>query len=405
MSALDKEQLEKIIEYYDLKKGEEVHGALKDMFKGVIEKMLEAELDEELGYKKHQSVQKKTSNSRNGRSQKKVSTDLGTFELDIPRDRENTFEPQVVKKGQKDLAGLDKKVLALYGHGMSTREISAHIKELYGANVSADTVSRITDKILPTIKEWQSRPLKPVYPILYLDGLNVRVKQNGTYQMKCAHIVMGVDLDGFKDILGIWIGESESAKFWLYVLNELKNRGVEDVFIAAVDGLTGFKEAIEAAYPKTEVQRCIVHQIRNSCRFVSSKDRKAFCAGLKEIYSAPSEDAGLEALARFDEEWGEKYRYAVKSWYANWENLATLFKYPPVIRRLIYTTNPIESANRVYRRHTKTRTQFPSDESAMKVLYLATEKIVLKWGKRVHNWGEILGQFTVMFDERIERFL
>ena len=311
----------------------------------------------------------------------------------------------MVKKGQKDLAGLDKKILALYGHGMSTREISAHIKELYGANVSADTVSRITDKILPTIKEWQSRPLKPVYPILYLDGLNVRIKQNGTYQMKCAHIVMGVDIDGFKDILGIWIGESESAKFWLYVLNELKNRGVEDVFIAAVDGLTGFKEAIEAAYPKTEVQRCIVHQIRNSCRFVSSKDRKAFCAGLKEIYSAPSEDAGLEALARFEEEWGEKYRYAVKSWYANWENLATLFKYPPVIRRLIYTTNPIESANRVYRRHTKTRTQFPSDESAMKVLYLATEKIVLKWGKRVHNWGEILSQFTVMFDERIERFL
>ena len=405
MSALDKEQLEKIIEYYDLKKGEEVHGALKDMFKGVIEKMLEAELDEELGYKKHQSGQKKTSNSRNGRSQKKVSTDLGTFELDIPRDRDNAFEPQVVKKGQKDLAGLDKKILALYGHGMSTREISAHIKELYGANVSADTVSRITDKILPTIKEWQNRPLKPVYPILYLDGLNVRVKHNGTYQMKCAHIVMGVDIDGFKDILGIWIGESESAKFWLYVLNELKNRGVEDVFIAAVDGLTGFKEAIEAAYPKTEVQRCIVHQIRNSCRFVSSKDRKAFCAGLKEIYSAPSEDAGLEALARFEEEWGEKYRYAVKSWYANWENLATLFKYPPVIRRLIYTTNPIESANRVYRRHTKTRTQFPSDESAMKVLYLATEKIVLKWGKRVHNWGEILSQFTVMFDERIERFL
>ena len=405
MSALNKEQLEHIIEYYDLKKGEEVHGALKDMFKGVIEKMLEAELDEELGYKKHQSVQKKTSNSRNGRSQKKVSTDLGTFELDIPRDRENTFEPQVVKKGQKDLAGLDKKILALYGHGMSTREISTHIKELYGANVSADTVSRITDKILPTIKDWQSRPLKPVYPILYLDGLNVRVKQNGTYQMKCAHIVMGVDIDGFKDILGIWIGESESAKFWLYVLNELKNRGVEDVFIAAVDGLTGFKEAIEAAYPKTEVQRCIVHQIRNSCRFVSSKDRKSFCAGLKEIYNAPTEDAGLEALARFEEEWGEKYRYAVKSWYANWENLATLFKYPPVIRRLIYTTNPIESANRVYRRHTKTRTQFPSDESAMKVLYLATEKIVLKWGKRVHNWGEILGQFTVMFDERIERFL
>ena len=403
MSILSKDQIQQIIQHYNLKKGEEVHGALKDMFKEVIEDMLEGELEEELGYPKH--APKKANNSRNGKSKKTVSTELGMVNLDIPRDRKGHFEPKVVKKGQRDMSGLDQKVLALYGHGMSTREISAHIEEIYGAKVSADTVSRITDKILPTIKKWQNRPLKPVYPIVYLDGLNVRIKQNGTYQMKCAHIVMGVDIDGFKDILGIWIGESESAKFWLYVLNELKNRGVEDVFIAAVDGLTGFKEAIEAAYPKTEVQRCIVHQIRNSCRFVSSKDRKAFCAGLKEIYNAPTEEAGLEALARFEEEWGEKYRYAVKSWYKNWENLATLFKYPPVIRRLIYTTNPIESANRVYRRHTKTRTQFPSDESAMKVLYLATEKIVSKWSRRVHNWGEILSQFTIMFDERIERFL
>lgn len=403
MSILSKDQIKEIIQHYDLKKGEEVHGALKDMFKEVIEDMLEGELEEELGYPKH--GQRKTANSRNGKSKKTVSTELGTVKLNVPRDRKGDFEPVVIKKGQRDLAGLDQKVLALYGHGMSTREISGQIKEIYGANVSADTVSRITDKILPTIKKWQSRPLKAVYPILYLDGLNIRVKQNGSYQMKCAYVVMGIDLDGFKDILGIWIGESESAKFWLHVLNELKNRGVEDVFIAAVDGLNGFQEAIEAAYPKTEIQRCIVHQIRNTCRFVTQKDRKAFCAGLKEVYTAPTEEAGLEALARFEEEWGEKYRYAVQSWYKNWENLATLFKYPPVIRRLIYTTNPIESANRVYRRHTKTRTQFPTDDSAMKVLYLATEKITAKWSKRVHSWGEILSQFTILFDDRIQRFL
>lgn len=403
MSILSKDQIKEIIQHYDLKKGEEVHGALKDMFKEVIEDMLEGELEEELGYPKH--GQRKTANSRNGKSKKTVSTELGTVKLNVPRDRKGDFEPVVIKKGQRDLAGLDQKVLALYGHGMSTREISGHIKEIYGANVSADTVSRITDKILPTIKKWQSRPLKAVYPILYLDGLNIRVKQNGSYQMKCAYVVMGVDLDGFKDILGIWIGESESAKFWLHVLNELKNRGVEDVFIAAVDGLNGFQEAIEAAYPKTEIQRCIVHQIRNTCRFVTQKDRKAFCAGLKEVYTAPTEEAGLEALARFEEEWGKKYQYAVRSWYKNWENLATLFKYPPVIRRLIYTTNPIESANRVYRRHTKTRTQFPTDDSAMKVLYLATEKITAKWSKRVHSWGEILSQFTILFDDRIQRFL
>jgi len=396
-----REQVMELVKAYKIKEAKDVHIALKDMLKDVLQEMLEAELENELGYSKYDYKNKSTTNSRNGHSSKKVKSSVGKFELTVPRDREGEFEPVAVKKHQNDVSSIEDRILSMYARGMSTRDINSHLEEIYGLEVSADMVSRITDKILPLIREWQNRPLEAVYPIAYLDAMSFNVKRDGQVVKKNAYLIIGYNLEGFKDILGIWIGEAESAKFWLGILNELKNRGVKDILIATVDGLAGFEEAIGAAFPKTEVQRCIVHQVRYCTRFVSYKERKAFCRDMKEIYQAPSEEAGLEALQRFKAEWNSKYPYAVRSWENNWTVLSTFFKYPEEIRKLIYTTNPIESFNSAAKKLLKTKGSFPSDEALLKLLYLTAMNVTKKWTMRNRDWNSILSQLEIYFGERI----
>ena len=400
-----REQVMELVKAYNIKEGKDVHAALKDMFKDILQEMLEAELELELGYSKYDYKNKATDNSRNGHSPKKVKSSVGKFELTVPRDREGEFEPVAVKKHQNDVSSIEDRILSMYARGMSTRDINSHMEEIYGLEISADMVSRITDKILPIIREWQNRPLEAVYPIAYLDAMSFNVKRDGQVVKKNAYLILGYNLEGLKDILGIWIGEAESAKFWLGILNELKNRGVKDILIATVDGLSGFEEAIGAAFPKTEVQRCIVHQVRYCTRFVSYKERKEFCRDMKAIYHAPGEEAGLEALQRFKAEWNSKYPYAVRSWENNWAALSTFFKYPEEIRKLIYTTNPIESFNSTAKKLLKTKGSFPSDEALLKLLYLAVMNITKKWTMRNRDWNLILSQLEIYFGERITRYL
>jgi transposase-like protein len=402
---LNREQIQALIKEYDIKDVNDIHNALKDLFKDTIQGILEGELDSELGYSKHDYRNKDTNNSRNGHSKKKVKSTVGEFDIAVPRDRQGEFEPQVVKKHKNDVSSIEDRILSMYARGMSTRDIHAHMEEIYGINVSAEMVSRITDKILPIVREWQNRPLEEVYTILYLDGVHFNVRQDGQVVKKVAYVAMGYNIEGIKDILGIWIGEGESSRFWLNVMNELKNRGVRDILIASVDGLSGFSEAIEAVFPETEVQRCIVHQIRNCTRFVPYKNRKEFCRDMKEIYNAPSEEAGLEALDRFEEKWGKRYPYAVSSWRRNWSELATFFKYPAEIRKMIYTTNPIESYNSAVKRLTKGKGAFTSEEALLKVLYLATMKVTKKWTQKPWNWGAVMSQLVIYFGERITRYL
>ncbi len=402
---LSKEQLREIIKEYGLKSARDVHNALKDLFKEVLQEMLEGELEEELGYSRYDFKNKRTQNSRNGHSRKTVNSTLGEIELSIPRDRQSQFEPTAVKKYQKDVSALEDRILSMYAKGMSSRDIQAHMEDIYGIEVSSDMVSRITDKILPIVREWQNRPLEEIYPILYLDAISFNVKQDGQVIKKMAYTILGYDLEGFKDILGLWIGETESAKFWLGILNELKNRGVKDILIASIDGLSGFEEAINAVFPETEIQRCMVHQIRNCTKFVTYKDRKAFCQDMKEIYQAVSEEAGLSALSGFREKWGKKYPYAVKSWESNWNSLATFFKYPKEIRKLIYTTNPIESFHSRVKKVARTKGSFPSDEALLKILYLATMDVSRKWTQKLKTWNLVISQLGIYFGERVTSHL
>ena len=405
MGLLKKEQIHEMINHYGIKDAKDIEFALKDMFKEVIQEALEAELTEELGYSKHDYRNKSTSNSRNGKSIKRVNSSFGSMEIEVPRDRDNEYEPVLVKKRQSDVSSLEDKVLSMYGRGMTTRDINATMNELYGVDLSADTVSRITDKIIPVVKEWQNRPLQEIYTCVYLDGFHANVKSNGAYAQKCAHVVLGIGVDGKKDILGIWLSEQESSKFWLSVLNDLKARGVKDILTACIDGLTGFESAIKTAYPLTKVQRCIVHHVRNCTKFVSYKDLKVFCGDMKDIYNAVNEDAGLAALEEFSKKWNSKYSYAVKSWYDNWDSLSTFFQYSKEIRKLIYTTNPIESFNRILRKHTKNRCNFPSDDALMKVLYLATINTVEKWNLRCRDWNTIINELIINFGERISKYV
>ena len=402
-----REVLRAVIEEYGVCDGKSLESAIKDLMKDVIQESLEAELDHELGYSKYDYKSKPANktNKRNGHSKKTVRSSTGQFDIAVPRDREGQFEPQMVKKHQRDVSGIEDRILSMYAKGMSTRDIQAHMEEIYGIDVSRDMVSRITDKLIPVIREWQNRPLEPVYPIVFLDGMVFNVRQDGQVTRKTAYAIMGFDLEGQKEILGIWIGEAESAKFWLGALNELKNRGVRDILIASIDGLSGFEDAIVTVFPETEIQRCIVHQVRNSTKYVPHKDRKPFCADMKLIYRAPTEEAALLALDAFEEKWGKKYQYAVKSWRRNWTSLATLFKYPDEIRKLIYTTNPIESYNRGVRKISKTKGAFSSDDALMKLLYLATIDITRKWTQRHRSWTRIIGQLAVYFDERLAGYL
>lgn len=401
MARKDNSKLKELIAEYGIKDMNDVHDFVKMLTAETIQAALDAELDSELGYSKYDYKNKRTSNSRNGHSTKTVQGSMGEMELQIPRDRDGEFEPQLVKKHQTDISAIEDKVIFLYSQGVSTREIQKTMQEMYGINVDDSRVSKITDKILPLIKEWKERPLQSVYAMVILDAIHYNVRDNGIVTKKAAYVAIGTDLEGRKDVLGIWLGANESAKYWLSVLNGLKNRGVSDILIASVDGLTGFVEAINAAFPKTEVQRCIIHQIRSSCRYVSYKDIKQFTADLKPVYKAATEEIALAALDEFEAKWGKKYPLGVKSWRVNWNELSTMFKYPPEIRKLIYTTNAIENFNRQLRKVTKTKSAFVSDDALMKILYLTTMQIVDKWTMPIRDWGMILDNLMIYFGDRV----
>lgn len=380
----------------------DIQNLFKETIAEFMENSLDAELDDELGYSKYDYRSKDTDNSRNGHSGKTLRTSFGEVDISVPRDRKGEFEPQVLKKNQTSISqDIEEKILSMYAKGMTTGDIEAHIRDIYGVEVSDTTVSRITDKILPIAKEWQQRPLEAVYAVVFLDAIHYHVRSEGQIVKKAVYIAIGIDLDGKKDVLGMWVGENESAKFWATVLNGLKNRGVEDIFIACTDNLTGFSAAIEAVFPKTEIQNCIVHQLRNSSKYVSYKDLKALMADLKAVYAAVDEPSALTALDTFSERWDQKYPKISQSWRENWANLSTYFKYPQEVRRLIDTTNTIEGFNRQLRKVTKSKSVFPTDDSLLKMLYLAMVNITKKWTGRRQDWSMIHAQMAVYFADRM----
>lgn len=401
-----REQARQWLRDNNLKDAKSIEDAFTAEIKDVLQEALEEEMTDVLGYSKYDWKNKTGSNSRNGHTKKSVRSKFGEIDVKIPRDTEGQYEPVIIRKHERNISTqLEDLILSLFAQGLSDRDIAGHMSRIYGLDLSPEMISRITDKILPIAKEWQERPLNEIYPILYLDGTVFNVKQDGQVTKKTAYVVFAITLEGKKEVLGIWIGEAESSKFWMSVLTSLKNRGVKDILIASVDGLNGFEEAIHAAYPKTEIQRCIVHQVRYSARFVNYKDRKAFCGDMREVYTAPTEEGGLAALDKFEEKWGGKYAYAVKSWRANWQVLSTFFRYPPEIRRLVYTTNPLENLNRRLKKVTKTKCSFPTDDSLFKILYLAVSDASEKWEMPMWDWTTILNQLRVYFGERVDAYL
>ncbi len=395
-----KKILEILQENYEIESAQDLSSAIKDLFKDSLQEMMNAEFETSMGYQKYDNKTEKT-NYRNGKTKKKLKSEFGEFEFVTPRDRNGEFEPKIVPKNKRDVSGIEDKIISLYGRGLTTREINEQIQNLYGIEVSATMVSNITDQILPKIKEWQDRPLESIYPICFVDAVHFSVRNEASVVKKAAYIVLGINEYGEKDVLGIWIGENESAKFWLSVFNDLKSRGVKDILILCSDGLTGMKEAITTAFPKTVQQRCIVHMIRNSVRFVSYKELRPFCEDLKTIYTSKNEKAGYEQLQKIKDKWKNKYPTALKSWEENWDTICPFFSYSEPVRKIMYTTNTIESLNRSYRKYTKTKSVFPSDEALMKCLYLATINITKKWNGRYRNWDLILGELSIMFEGRI----
>ena len=401
-NELMKKQIQEVLTNFNVNDLSDLHELLRKMVGAILENGLEAELDEELGYNKYDYKNKTGTNSRNGHSKKTMKTSFGEMELAIPRDREGEFEPQLVKKQQTTLTGdIEEKILSMYAKGMTTNDISAHIMDIYGLEVSDSTISRVTDKILPVVKEWQQRPLESVYAVVFMDAIHYNVRSEGRIIKKAVYIAIGIDLDGKKDVPGMYVGENESARFWLSILNGMKNRGLEDILIACIDGLTGFPEAIQAVYPKTEVQHCIIHQIRSSTKYVSYKDIKALMADLKAVYGAVDEQAALFALDEFAVKWDSKYPKISKSWRENWPELAAYFKYPQEIRTIIYTTNAIENFNRQLRKVTKNKAVFPNDEALLKMLYLAAMDITRKWTGKRKDWAQIHAQLEVFFGDRM----
>ena len=375
---------------------------LKDLLSGgTIQTMLEAEIENELEYVKHSMKDKTTSNARNGHSKKTVRSEYGNLDLDIPRDRNAEFELQIIPKYQREITGIEGQILSLYAKGMSNRDIEDHLNNLYGIDVSPSMISKITDKIIPEIREWQSRQLEDVYPIVFMDAIHYSVRKDGVVVKKAVYLAIGIDKEGKKEVLGFWIGENESSKYWLNVLNELKNRGVQDILIMSVDNLKGFSEAISSVFPKTEIQKCVVHQIRNSIRYISYKDTREFTSDLKEMYNAPTLEQAEFKLDELEEKWGKKYMAVINSWRSNLNELTTYFKYDTKIRKLIYTTNPIESLNRQLRKYTKTKSLYPTDEALMKSVYLSLKEATKKWTGRISGWGEIYSQLSIYFEERI----
>lgn len=397
-----REKIRELLQLANVGSMDDIQELFKDTIAEFMENGLEAELDDQLDYSRYDYKNKDTDNSRNGYSRKTLRTSFGDVEVSVPRDRKSEFEPKVLRKNQTSISqDIEEKILSMYAKGMTTGDIEAHIQDIYGVDVSDTTVSRITDKIFPVAKEWEQRPLESIYAVVFLDAIHYHVRSEGQIVKKAVYIAIGIDLDGHKDVLGMWVGENESTKFWATVLNSLKNRGVEDIFIACTDNLTGFSAAIEAVYPKTEIQNCIIHQLRNSSKYVSYKDLKALMADLKAVYAAVDEPAALDALDTFAEHWDKKYPKISQSWRNNWANLSTNFKFPQELRRLIYTTNTIEGFNRQLRKVTKSKSVFPTDDSLFKMLYLAMIDITKKWTGRRQDWSMIHAQLAIYFEDRM----
>ena len=402
MKDYDKNVLKSFIQRHNIKSADDLNNAFKQMYHDVIQVMLEDEMTEQLGFDKNSKAPKETTNRRNGHSDKKVRSSFGELLLSVPRDRENDFDPVIVEKHSRELSSdIENKIISMYAKGMSTRDISEHVKDIYGLSMSADMVSKITNSIIEQAKEWQARPLDEVYPFIFLDAVHYSVRTNGKVVKRAAYVVLGINLEGIKDVLGIYIGENESSKFWMQVLSDMKSRGVKDILISSIDGLPGFSEAIRTIFPETEIQRCIVHQIRNTLKYVPWKDRKEFAKDLKNIYNSANEEQGFKELGKLEEKWGEKYYYSLKSWRDNWTELSSFFKYTPEIKKIMYTTNAVESLHMQLRKVSKTKTVFPTDESLLKILYLATLGVIKKWSIPVRNWGLILGQLQIHFEDRL----
>jgi len=384
------------------------NGLIQRLVKDVLENILEAEMEEHLGrykYERNNSDNNEDKNYRNGHSEKNLRSSFGDVDLSIPRDRKGKFEPQIVKKYETVCTELDKKIISLYAKGMSTRDIEAEIEDLYGITLSPSMISKITDKVMTGAIEWQNRVLDDVYPIIYLDAMYFKVRSNGRIVNKAVYICLGYNLDGYKDILGIWVDEAEGAKFWLGICNDLKNRGVKKVLIACMDGLKGLPLAIQTVFPNAAIQTCIIHQIRNSVKYIASKDKKEFMRDLKCVYKALTEQMALSQLDNLKGKWGQKYGVVIDSWYSNWDKLSTFFDFSPQIRKMIYTTNALEGFNRQVRKYTKTRTIFPTDESLSKAVYLATMEIIQKWSQPRPNWGSTLAELYLMFEEELKEKL
>jgi len=379
----------------------DIQELLKTLFSSTIEQILEAEIEEHLGYEKNSIQGNNSGNSRNGYGKKTIHSEYGDSEISVPRDRGGTFEPQIIGKRQTRTDEIEEKVVAMYSKGMTTRDIEDSIREIYGAEVSASLISRITDKILPEVNEWQNRPLSDIYPVIYFDGIVFKSRKDNKIINKCVYTVLGIDMEGRKDILGIWISENESASFWLSVCNDLKNRGVKDIFVACHDNLKGLSEAVNSVFKQCSQQLCIVHQIRSSTKFVPWKDRKIICADLKKIYGAINLEDAEYAKEEFREKWDKKYPSILKSWDANWAELITFFQFSAEIRKLIYTTNAVEGFHRMLRKYTKTKTIFPTDDSVKKVVYLSVKEISKKWTQQIRDWGLIYGQLVLHFEDRL----
>lgn len=394
--------IQQLLQEYDIETAEDIQDALKDLLGGTIKEMMEAEMDDHLGYSKSERVDRdEITNYRNGTKKKQVNSSYGSVTIDVPQDRESTFEPQVVKKRQKDISAIDNKIIAMYAKGMTTRQISDTLMDIYGFEASEGFISDVTDKILPQIEEWQNRPLDDVYPVIYIDAIHYSVRDNGIIKKLAAYVILGINLEGRKEVLSIEVGQNESSKYWLGVLNNLKNRGVNDILIICADGLTGIREAINAAFPNTEYQRCLVHQVRNTLKYVADKDRKPFAADLKKIYAAPNSDRAEQIRDEVMEKWSEKYPNAMKSWVVNWDAITPIFKFSSDVRKVIYTTNAIESLNSTYRRLNRQRSVFPSDQALLKALYLATFEATKKWTMPIRNWGKVYGELSIMYEGRL----
>ncbi len=399
MSESKKNLIGSLIEMYNIETAEDIQEALKDLLGGTIENMLESELEEHLGYDNYE--RNKNTNSRNGKKEKMIRSKYGEIPISVPQDRESTFTPKIVPKRQKDISSIENKIIGMYAKGMTTRQISEQVEDIYGFEASETMVSNITNKLLPEIEEWQNRPLSTVYPIVFIDAVHFSVRDNHIIKKLAAYIILGINDEGRKEVLSINIGENESSKYWLGILNELKNRGVEDILILCADGLTGIKESIAVAYPKTENQRCIVHQVRNTLKHVSYKDKKEFSKDLKGIYHAPTEEIGYEVMQEVTKKWSGKYPNSMKSWNTNWDVISPMFKFSPEVRKVIYTTNAIESLNSTYRRLNSQRSVFPNDTSLLKALYLATFEATKKWNMPLHNWGLVYGELSLMYEGRL----